>query len=532
MAFIDSDNSTTVALSGDAVFTGSWTNVLQYSEITVLIATDQSSATSGLSMQFSTDGTNIDRAKTISVTSSGTVHTLIVISKFFRVVYTNGSTDQGEFRMQTIYHKNKSKDLTSTLSQTITDQADVQNTRSIITGAKTNGTFTNVGVNAESQLKIALETPNSAFGDLRIAEITPIIQTEFVYNINTRIWTTSTTNGTADVNASRLRLQSSANTNSHAQVNTKQYLKYRAGVGAMIRFTAVFTTGVAGSKQMIGIGDTTDGLFVGYNGATFGFLHRNNSVDTWIAQTAWNLDVCDGTNDLQNLDHTKGNVYMIQFQYLGYGAITLHVEETTTGRFIPVHRIANANTSASTNLTNPSMPLYARAENTTNDTNIILYSGSLSAYTEGKIVIPSTILNSVNNTKSSITTLTNILTIRNKTTFASITNKNNIHLSVYNATVDGNKNAIIELYLNCTLGGSPSYTDIDTDTSIVDYDTAGTTITNGTKILSEGVAKTGSITTKLVDLDIILPPGDTLTIACTSSQATECSVTVSWVEDY
>ncbi len=92
VSFVDVNNSTTSTLGNGGVFTGSWTQVLEFSQLTVMINTDQASATNGLQLQFSHDGITLDRQKQISVPSSGTAHTLVIISKYFRLVYTNGTT--------------------------------------------------------------------------------------------------------------------------------------------------------------------------------------------------------------------------------------------------------------------------------------------------------------------------------------------------------------------------------------------------------------------------------------------------------
>jgi len=124
-------NATTTPLGISGVYTGSWEQVDQYSMMTVLIATDAGSAVNGLALQFSTDGKNVDRQKTTTMPATGTVHTSVVISKYFRVVLTNNSAAQTYLRMQVVYHKYKSKELTSTAIQIISDINDVQLTRPV-----------------------------------------------------------------------------------------------------------------------------------------------------------------------------------------------------------------------------------------------------------------------------------------------------------------------------------------------------------------------------------------------------------------
>ena len=107
--FISTDNSTTSTLAGDAVFTGTGEDVTRFSSITVTSISDVAAAASGVSLEFSSDGTNWD-IKLIGHIAGKTTHThtLRVINKFFRVVYTNGSTIQASFRLQTIYHTDNS----------------------------------------------------------------------------------------------------------------------------------------------------------------------------------------------------------------------------------------------------------------------------------------------------------------------------------------------------------------------------------------------------------------------------------------
>ena len=134
---ISTVNSTTAALGGGAVFTGTSEDVSAYSEITVSMATDVAGATDGLQMQFSPDGTNWDRAVKITppqvgLTSNfGSPHTLSVINQYFRIVYTNGAGAQSHFRLQTIYHPHKSKNLTSRSAQVLNMMNDVELVRQV-----------------------------------------------------------------------------------------------------------------------------------------------------------------------------------------------------------------------------------------------------------------------------------------------------------------------------------------------------------------------------------------------------------------
>lgn len=101
---ISSVNSSTTTLSGNAAFTGVSEDVSAFGSIEVNVFTDQSSAAGGLSLQLSSDGTHWDVAQAVTISASvGAVYTFTPGAQFFRVVYTNGATPQGAFRLQTIY---------------------------------------------------------------------------------------------------------------------------------------------------------------------------------------------------------------------------------------------------------------------------------------------------------------------------------------------------------------------------------------------------------------------------------------------
>lgn len=99
-------NSTAVALGGNAVFTGTAVDVSGYSSVNVSIQVDQASATDGLSMQQSSDGTNWDVRDTYTVplmaAGAGKTYAVQVAARYFRLVYTNGATPNTVCRIQTL----------------------------------------------------------------------------------------------------------------------------------------------------------------------------------------------------------------------------------------------------------------------------------------------------------------------------------------------------------------------------------------------------------------------------------------------
>lgn len=377
------------------------------------------------------------------------------------------------------------------------------------------------------------QNPLTAFGELDVAEPSARIQLQFPYNVNlAEVSTTVTGSGAVSHSQPFAVVSTTATTSSSAKVASKNNIHYRTGQGGNIFFTAIFTTGVADSTQVVGLGDSVDGLFFGYNGATFGINRRYNSGDNWIAQADWNVDPMTGSGPSgQTLVPTNGNVYRIQYQWLGFGMIKFYIENTNTGLFQLVHEIKYANTSAATTLLNPSLPLMFEAANTANNTDISIKVPSMAAFVEGKLVNTGLVFSK--GVSLSVSTKAAIWTLKCNTTFNSITNKKYIQPLMISLAPTGNIILTYELILNATLGGSPSYTDISATTSVSSFDIAGTTVSGGRSLGVFYVNGNNNITIDLSELNLSLNPDDTLTIAGTSSGvASTAAAALTWVEQF
>ena len=375
--------------------------------------------------------------------------------------------------------------------------------------------------------------PRSSFGEIRQIQPYPLFQQNFSFNVNSRFWNTVTANtGTVTIVNRMVSLATGATASSRAQILSRRKLKERTGQALVCRFGARFTTGIASTYQIIGLGDDQDGFFFGYNGTSFGVLHRTNAsasvVDTWTAQTSWSEDKADNSRILPIIDFSKGNVFEISSQF-GFGAIVFSVANPRTGLFVPVHTIpyTGANLNSSSGAFNLPVSIDAFGQNVT------ITVTNLSVFNEGPEVIRG-LLNSQTGSKDLTgTTEVPILTIRNDTTFATFTNNNLVYINFISvAQTDGNKAVTLFVRENALLTGA-SFTAIDTNTSIVSYDTAATALTDGMLIILNVVAPTSSSLIELTPLNYFLPPGSTLTLSAKKSSGSTPTVTVvfSWRED-
>ena len=374
--------------------------------------------------------------------------------------------------------------------------------------------------------------PLTAFKDLRSTELLPKAGWTFNYNINSDlIRTTLTGSGTATASNSMAVLQTGAAAASSAKIETIRALRYTPGLGGLVRCTAIFTTGVANSTQIIGVGDSVDGFFFGFNGAAFGVLRRQNGTDNWIPQTSWNVDKFNGTGlSGVTLDPTRGNVYSIEYQWLGFGAISFFIENPATGFPTLVHIIQYANANTIPSIFNPTLPVMAQVINTTNASNLTLSTSSAMGMVEGNGDTNSLVtVNSFSNTKQ-VSAETSILTLRNNATFQGKTNRVRVQFSYLSINCTGGNTATVRLVVNATLGGTPAFVNISPTTSVMAADIAGTTVTGGSRKLTTVVNSPGDAQLSIIDQDLEIGPGDTLTVSGASTGNSTVTVGITWNE--
>lgn len=127
---ISTANSTTSVLAGGAVFTGTSEDISGYGVVHVSVFASHPSATDGVSLQQSTNGTNWDFADTYTV--AATTGKMVAVNpgaQFFRVVYTNGATLQTSFRLQTVYKRFYSLPSAARAVDAYTNETDLAQTQ-------------------------------------------------------------------------------------------------------------------------------------------------------------------------------------------------------------------------------------------------------------------------------------------------------------------------------------------------------------------------------------------------------------------
>lgn len=233
-----------------------------------------------------------------------------------------------------------------------------------------------------------------------------------------------------------------------------------------------------------------------------------------------------------DFDPTKGQLYSISYG-AGYSDIAYRIYDPHQQRFIVAHEIDLVNMTDRPNVNNPSMKVGLYCTSVGSTTDISTYCSFISAFAQGR---RSSVRNprAYFNTKPIGTTLTNLLTIRNKRIYNGLINQAEIEPLSLSIANEGNKNLVVEVRANPTVAGSTNFTEIGNNL-ITEVELAGTTVTqNGRLLTSFTVAPADSATVNLKALEIRIPPTLRLVVAVRQlSGGSTASVTgtLIWRED-
>jgi len=487
-----------------------------------------------------------------------------------------------------------------------------------------------------TELKVIVKNlPKTAFGDLISESYTPVTQISAEYGLlgQTLTVTDSASSGSNSIVDNKFTSQTGTAADGLGSILSLRQLKYRPGQGAIARFTAVFSVGVANSQQAAGLVTAENSFVFGFLGENFGIFHAHNgeseaqeltvttpaagsetatvtvdgfafsvpltvgtvqhnaleisaslnaqvsnysftanndqvvaqallpvvagsfafssatAVAAWVQitvgtpaivepffQSSWNIDTMLTGDTADVLDPLKGNVYAIQYQYLGFGAIKFFVEDNKTGDFILVHIIRFANLNTVPSVSNPAFRVGWFAQNLGNTTNLTIQGSSAGAFVEGKIKRNTPPRSDSNNQLSVGLTLTNIIAFRNRIHFGGKVNRAEVFPLLATASTDANKAAIFEIVANPTFGGDVNFTYVDKDNSIMEIATDSVSVSGGVAIGTLTVAAGSSEVIQFnerADLDFTALPGQFFSIAArvSSGAAADMQASGTWQED-
>lgn len=349
---------------------------------------------------------------------------------------------------------------------------------------------------------------NSVFGEKLVGIRKSDIAAQFQYGYPAGDANSEQLNGgSIDVSNSLLTVSTGTASNGYARINNKRALRYIPGHEAYIFFTCVFTQGVENSYQRAGLFNENNGFFIGFEGENFTVTRRRNSVDS--NQTINPNDIFEG------FDPTKGNIYKISYGYLGFATISYEVM-TPSGEYALIYKDEYPNKYEVSHITNTNLQPRLEVANTGNETDITASTASFTAgIVNGGGLDPSARNFSFSKTAQTITAGTlMVVTFRSKSTFNSLVNYIESVLTLLSFNSDLSKSSLWKFEKNATITNTPTWIDIDTNDSTIEYSTdAVVTYNTGTEILALPLGKADRLLLdNLENQKILLSPGETMTL--------------------
>lgn len=267
---------------------------------------------------------------------------------------------------------------------------------------------------------------------------------------------------------------------------------------------------------------TSDGSFAGTVTARTSGITKTSD---FIAEADWN------GQQISNLDPTKGNVYQITYQYLGFGDIKFYVEDSNTGDFVLVHTLKYANNNTTTSLTNPSLRLGMYAVSLGSTTNLVVKSGSMAAFVQGREGITRN-PRGIKNTQNITTTFENIITIRNRRTYNYLVNQVEIEPLELTVSSESSKNVEVEIRSTSNTNVEQNFTNTGTNL-VTDYDTSSVYVSSGRLLAAFTINAGGEAAVNLKDFRIRIPPTLNFVVQArtTGGAAADVSAGLVWYED-
>lgn len=257
-------------------------------------------------------------------------------------------------------------------------------------------------------------------------------------------------------------------------------------------------------------------------------------TETFTPQSSWNgQDKFDG-NGLTGvtLNPQKGNVFQINYQYLGFGLISFFVEDPDDGEFHNVHNIEYANAYTRPSVGSPTIPFGVMVTNNTNNTALVVNTASVGMFVDGKVSLDGPRFGATGSRTLANTTETPIITLRNKLVFAGRTNHSQLKILRIACAVEHTKPVTIKFYANAKLTGAV-FSNVAA-TSSVEQDTSASAFSGGIFLFALPLGKTGQEIVYLDKelFDAIAEPGDqfTATMAPSSGNGAEAIVSFNFVE--
>ena len=311
------------------------------------------------------------------------------------------------------------------------------------------------------------------------AEYTPVIELKSNYGVSAlRDITTETNSGTVTHSGAEYILTTGTTASSVARLVSAERGRYQPGAQCMTGIGFRRPTAPTGAQEWkAGYYDTEDGFGFGEDATGVYVFYRKASSDTKVYQTAWNQDKMDGTGRSGlTVDLTPGVIFQMPFTWYGYGSLRfaiLYQDANGKDKYVEVHTVNPTGISVN----DPNLPIAAEVINGATEVTFITYIAGRQFSVAGRYNPNRRITSVARLAMGSVgETALPLATFRRKSAFDSVSVK------VEGFDVLSTADMLIQVILNGTLAGSPSYgalTGIAAAETAVEVDVAASGVSGG-----------------------------------------------------
>lgn len=152
-------------------------------------------------------------------------------------------------------------------------------------------------------------------------------------------------------------------------LQSKERMKYQSGHGIQSKQSIIMgDNGTAGVLREWGLKYEDNGFFFRLDGTTFSFVISRDGVETVVDASTW---------DIPTTFSGDGNIYYIQYEWLGVGNCYVYVGEQLC------HTYNFLGTSKEFSVGTPDLKLHYLLDNVTNNTEVYMKMGCASVVSEG-----------------------------------------------------------------------------------------------------------------------------------------------------
>lgn len=182
-----------------------------------------------------------------------------------------------------------------------------------------------------------------------------------------------TSTGTVSVQEDNLLTASTGTAiDGKAFIESFNAVRYRPGHTVFCHFTALWTNiSAIDTHQWIGLNDGENGFAIGSINGEIAIMSIRQGVHSHVLQADWN-----GKIDPSVINWDKLNIFRISFGYLGIAPVSIEMMSPESGVFLPLHTEYFHNEQAITHIELPYLPISMNIENTGNNTDVQIRSGS------------------------------------------------------------------------------------------------------------------------------------------------------------